>query len=113
MLQWKEFSAWITIDGKVAPEFDVKTLEDEKEVACWIPSKLGKTFELHWKNSFYRHNTMGNIKVDGSECGGMIIHTPFDFPETVSYGGISDGRNCEPFVFSALELTGSISSFTP
>ena len=42
MLHWKEFSAWVTIDGKEVVEYDVETSEDEKTVTCWIASELGK-----------------------------------------------------------------------
>lgn len=36
------FSAWITIDGVEATEYDVVTSDDKKTVTCWIASELGK-----------------------------------------------------------------------
>lgn len=42
MLQYKEFSAWIVIEGEEAQEFNVEASEDEKKVSCWIPSEVGK-----------------------------------------------------------------------
>lgn len=42
MLQFNEFSAWITIDGQPAPEYAVEVSEDERTVTCWIESKLSR-----------------------------------------------------------------------
>jgi hypothetical protein len=42
MLHWKEFSAWVTIEGVEAQEYAVEVSEDEKTVTCWTPSELGK-----------------------------------------------------------------------
>lgn len=42
MLQYKEFSAWITIEGTEAKEFSIEVSEDEKKVTCWIASEVGK-----------------------------------------------------------------------
>jgi hypothetical protein len=42
MLHCKEFSAWVSIEGKVTEEYGVEISEDQKSVTCWIPSELGK-----------------------------------------------------------------------
>ncbi|KAJ7467185.1 hypothetical protein FB451DRAFT_1093244, partial [Mycena latifolia] len=104
-LHWKEFSAWITIDGKEAPELDVETSEDEKTVTCWIASELGKTFSVCWKNASYYHDTCGQVKTDGIACGGRVIYGRSLPSQTAEQKGISDGQSIKPFVFSSLELT--------
>ncbi|KAJ7467179.1 hypothetical protein FB451DRAFT_1260373 [Mycena latifolia] len=75
MLHWKEFSAWVTIDGKVTPELNAETSE-EKTVTCWIASELGKRFAVtvHWENSAYHDDTLGYVKMDGNRCGGRMIY---------------------------------------
>ncbi|KAJ7162089.1 hypothetical protein C8R46DRAFT_1222224 [Mycena filopes] len=52
MLQFKEFSAYITIDGQPAPEYAVEVSEDERTVTCWIASELGKVrFSVDWRTT--------------------------------------------------------------
>ncbi|KAJ7267543.1 hypothetical protein B0H12DRAFT_1229856 [Mycena haematopus] len=74
MLQCKEFAAWVSIDGTEAPEYGVEMSEDQKSVTCWIPSELGKKFAVHWKNISYDGDTRGRVFMDGTNCGGTIIH---------------------------------------
>ncbi|KAF7357829.1 hypothetical protein MVEN_00829000 [Mycena venus] len=106
MLHWKEFSAWITIDGKEAVEYNVETLEDEKTVTCWIASELGKKFSIDWKNSYFPQDVAGYVKVDGTTCGSKVSLYSNHFKEDIiSQTGVSDGTTLRPFVFSALELT--------
>ncbi|KAJ6508064.1 hypothetical protein DFH09DRAFT_275412 [Mycena vulgaris] len=103
-MHWNEFSAWLTIDGNVAPEFDVETSEDQKTVTCWIASELGKTFAVHWKNSSYYHDTIGRVKMDGTPCGGSLIRKQF-LPKAIEHGGVFEGTSVKPFMFSSLALT--------
>ncbi|KAF8199959.1 hypothetical protein K438DRAFT_1822920 [Mycena galopus ATCC 62051] len=71
MLQWKEeFTAWITIDGKEAVEYDVQTSEDNKTVTCWIASELGKKFTICWKKLPTTPRSAGSHQIDGNDCGG-------------------------------------------
>ncbi|KAJ6508071.1 hypothetical protein DFH09DRAFT_1050306 [Mycena vulgaris] len=107
MLSREGFSAWITIDGKEATEYDVETSDDQKTVTCWIPSELGKIFSVNWKISAYPQDTIGLVEVDGNMCGGPIVYT-HSLPKTSHEDGISDGMNLKPFMFSSLELTGEI-----
>ncbi|KAJ7141253.1 hypothetical protein C8R44DRAFT_243530 [Mycena epipterygia] len=100
----KEFKAWITIDGKEAVEYDVQTSEDQKTVTCWIASELGKTFSVNWENSSYRHDVIGDVKMDGNHCAGDIIYGHL-LPKTVCNKGVSDGTTIKVFMFSSLEMT--------
>ncbi|KAJ7782352.1 hypothetical protein DFH07DRAFT_321222 [Mycena maculata] len=100
----RQFSAWICIDGKEAPEYEVVTSDDTKTVTCYIPSELGKKFTVHWTNASYRGTTSGQVKMDGNACGGKILHAR-SLPQTTMNDGVSDGRSVRPFMFSSLSLT--------
>ncbi|KAJ6629481.1 hypothetical protein B0H10DRAFT_1987367 [Mycena sp. CBHHK59/15] len=104
MLHWREFSAWITIDGVEAPEYDVETSQDEKTVTCWIASELGKKFSVCWRNTSYRHDTSGGIKMDGNPCGGLVVYGR-TVPKNAKKEGVVDRLTVRPFVFSSLTLT--------
>ncbi|KAJ7656665.1 hypothetical protein B0H17DRAFT_993018 [Mycena rosella] len=100
------FSAWVTIDGKEAIEYDLETSEDQNTVTCWIPSELGKRFVVHWKNSAYHHDTLGQVSMDGTWAAGQFIrHRIPSLPAATHCDGVSDGTSVKPFVFSSLELT--------
>ncbi|KAJ7680697.1 hypothetical protein DFH06DRAFT_939276, partial [Mycena polygramma] len=105
MLQWKEFSAWISIDGREPEEYGVEVDEDEKTVTCWIASELGKKFSVHWSNTSYCHDTRGKVSMDGVPCSSYIIFGG-NVPKTRVADGVSeDGISVKPFMFSSLELT--------
>ncbi|KAJ7141254.1 hypothetical protein C8R44DRAFT_763071 [Mycena epipterygia] len=104
MLSWKEFSAWITIDGIETPEYSVETSEDQNTVTCWIASELGKKFSIHWENSSYRTHTAGEVKMDGNKCQAKLIYGHL-VPRTVFKEGVTDGQTIKPFTFSSLALT--------
>ncbi|KAJ7212934.1 hypothetical protein GGX14DRAFT_445715 [Mycena pura] len=106
MLQWKEFTAWVSIEGKEAKEYDVKTSEKQKTVTCWIASELGKKLAINWTNKKYSsHDTAGYVTIDGIECGAEIIEQDESLPQTAEISGVSNGSTIRPFMFSALELT--------
>ncbi|KAJ7761012.1 hypothetical protein B0H16DRAFT_557407 [Mycena metata] len=105
MLHFKEFSAWIMIEGKEAPEYDVQVSEDEKTVTCYIAAEIGKKFSVHWKNASYNQDTSGRVKTDGNACGGKILRCG-SLPQVTSKHGVSENAtSIRPFVFSPLELT--------
>ncbi|KAJ6498800.1 hypothetical protein C8R45DRAFT_980019 [Mycena sanguinolenta] len=100
-MQLKEFSAWVCIDGKEVPEYNVEISEADRTVTCWIASELGKKFSVHWKNSAYQGSTAGDLKMDGTSCGGKLMR----YPSTTSKDGVIDGQTLKPFMFSSLQLT--------
>ncbi|KAJ6594448.1 hypothetical protein B0H19DRAFT_1095537 [Mycena capillaripes] len=104
MLHWKEFSAWVTIDGEEVAEYNVETSEDAKTVTCWIASELGKKFSVCWKKSYWPQDVTGYTKVDGIGCGGKVLQG-LNPTYTVNHNGATDGRIVKPFMFSWLELT--------
>jgi hypothetical protein len=130
MLQFREFFAWVSIDGVEAPEYEVEISEDQKSVTCWIASELGKVvlitycfatldfdlnpnaqeFAVYWRNTSYNCDTSGLVYMDGNLCGGKIIYAR-DLPFTVFKDGVRlDAISIKPFMFSSLEITGAYSS---
>ncbi|KAJ7733604.1 hypothetical protein B0H14DRAFT_2996343 [Mycena olivaceomarginata] len=105
MLQFREFFAWVSIDGVEAPEYEVEISEDQKSVTCWIASELGKEFAVYWRNTSYNCDTSGLVYMDGNLCGGKIIYAR-DLPFTVFKDGVRlDAISVKPFMFSSLEIT--------
>ncbi|KAJ7282750.1 hypothetical protein C8J57DRAFT_50938 [Mycena rebaudengoi] len=105
MLHFNEFSAWITIDGVDAPEYNVEVSHASNTVTCWIASELGKTFTVNWRNgSYYANDVAGYIRADGSFCGGSICRAA-SVPSTIVKRGVEDGVVLRPFTFSSLTLT--------
>ena len=63
MLNYKEFSCWIEIEGEEAKEYDTRQTENDKGIAtvtCWIASEAGKVYRfkilvlfelIHYSNS--------------------------------------------------------------
>ncbi|KAJ7782348.1 hypothetical protein DFH07DRAFT_790347 [Mycena maculata] len=105
MLQSKDFSAWISIEGVDAPEYGVEISENQEELSCWIPSEVGKKFTVHWSNISAPGLTGGGVQVDGHKCGFEAIAS-----ETRPISAFMDGiaetdTKTRPFVFALLDLT--------
>ncbi|KAJ6460829.1 hypothetical protein C8R47DRAFT_1226079 [Mycena vitilis] len=99
-----KFSAWVAVDGVVAPEFRIKTSLKRKTVTCWIPSELGKKLSVHWKNISYHGDAEGCLEMDGKYCG--ITQLLKDYVgDDVEEIGIYDGLTGKPFTFSSVRLT--------
>ncbi|KAJ7162090.1 hypothetical protein C8R46DRAFT_1000031 [Mycena filopes] len=105
MLQFHQFSACISIDGRQTPEYAVEVSENERTVTCWIASELGSRFSVEWRNASYSYPTRGKVIIDGKSCGARVLRAR-TLPEFTSKSGVSDAHCVKPFVFSALELTG-------
>ncbi|KAJ7160249.1 hypothetical protein C8R46DRAFT_1194645 [Mycena filopes] len=112
MLHWKEFSAWITVDGQEVPEYDVQISEDEKKVTCWVPSEVGKTFSVRLKTSSFSQEIGGYLTMDGHYCSGRLMEG-HSWRNRVEYRGVSDGTIVKPFIFSELALTNDDSFLAP
>ncbi|KAJ7091958.1 hypothetical protein B0H15DRAFT_799705 [Mycena belliarum] len=110
MLHWKDFCAWVCVEGQEALEYGVETSEDQQTVTCWIASELGKTFSVHWTNTSYFHATAGYLKMDGHDCGGKFI-IGRTRPSSAEMRAVTDGLTVRHFNFSPVELTGEIFKF--
>ncbi|KAJ7933794.1 hypothetical protein B0H13DRAFT_1951984 [Mycena leptocephala] len=97
MLQSQDFSAWITIEGVEAAEYNIEVSENQQELSCWIPSEVGKKFTVNWTNV--------SAPVDGHKCGFEAIASETR-PITAFMDGIAEtDTKTRPFVFAPLELT--------
>ncbi|KAJ7680819.1 hypothetical protein DFH06DRAFT_1077812 [Mycena polygramma] len=100
------FEAWITIEGEEVEQYEPKTVEYPTGQTCWIASQINKGFSIHWKNTDVFCQTVARIWVDGIECSGEIILMP-NREATIS-GRRASGSTVSPFVFSPLNLTGTV-----
>ncbi|KAJ7141250.1 hypothetical protein C8R44DRAFT_763059 [Mycena epipterygia] len=105
MLTSAEFSAWITVDGVEAPEYNIEVSENQQGFSCWIPSEVGKKFAVHWTNMSAPGLTGGGVQVDGHKCGFEAIASDTR-PISAFMDGIPEGSTkTRPFVFAPLDLT--------
>ncbi|KAF5349784.1 hypothetical protein D9758_010209 [Tetrapyrgos nigripes] len=91
MLDFGNFSSWITIDGVPLQEYDITT--KGLETTCWIPSEAGKPFlftklDLTDDDAFLSasHQQIGEIKVefwDAIEVGKGSFSNTFSEPGKV------------------------------
>jgi hypothetical protein len=129
MLQFENFSAWVTVDDVELPQYSVEHSTDGKQVTAWIPSEAGKVecliaivsrplnltvsiknFAVKWKDSIRSYATSGRVFVDGTHCGGRItyatkhrrLHNAIATKDYIR----KSASTVRPFMFSQLELTG-------
>ncbi|KAJ6594445.1 hypothetical protein B0H19DRAFT_1247116 [Mycena capillaripes] len=103
MVQYGGISCWIEIENKTTPEYHIQTFSDQRIVACWIASDVGKSFSVAWKNAFLPAPTAGHVFMDGNECGGRVLHGPSAL--CARHEGVTDTRMVRQFTFSSLTLT--------
>jgi len=98
MLSHLGFSAWISCEDKALPEFEVHAISNR--VTCWIPSKEGKAFVVHWRDDGSKIDTAAYITLDG-----FVVSGRFLFGQgKASRGGVRTGVSSErPFVFSKVD----------
>ncbi|KAJ7468562.1 hypothetical protein FB451DRAFT_1560291 [Mycena latifolia] len=97
----------LDVEGaEASPEYGVKIGRERYTATCWIPSTAGKKFAVHWTNRSYRHPTMGSVKIDGVNYGGIVMHAdPGTLPETTCHDGvILEDAKLRPFMFTSLEV---------
>ncbi|KAF8591218.1 hypothetical protein K439DRAFT_1627287 [Ramaria rubella] len=102
-LTCRGFSAWITIEGEPIPVYK----EETTEATCraWIPSTVGKTFSVWWKDdSKTRIATSGHVFIDGHDVASAIMRPGRSKP-VERMGAKTSARRLKPFRFSVLRLT--------
>ncbi|KAJ7761020.1 hypothetical protein B0H16DRAFT_1884456 [Mycena metata] len=105
MLQSKDFSAWIAIEGVEVPEYGVEISENQQDITCWIPSEVGKKFSVNWTNVSAPGLTGGGVQVDGIKCGFEAMAAEMR-PISAFMDGIAEtDTKTRPFEFAPLELT--------
>ncbi|KAJ3843922.1 hypothetical protein F5878DRAFT_603365 [Lentinula raphanica] len=101
-LAFKDFSAWIEVDGSELPLFDVNV--EGNEVSCWIPSEVGKAFIVKVRTGERRTPKSLGLYMDGQSFGGKFMDT--GAPRTCTFAGVrTSATTQQPFVFSNVELT--------
>ncbi|KAJ7467180.1 hypothetical protein FB451DRAFT_1093236, partial [Mycena latifolia] len=108
MLQASGFSAWIEIDGVQATEYSIEVFEAQRTITCWIPSNVGKSFSVGWRNNSVSTTTAGHVIMDGHDCGGRVLYGPSAV--YAKHEGVTDARTLRQFTFSSLTLTGKLRS---
>ncbi|KAJ6507192.1 hypothetical protein C8R47DRAFT_86666 [Mycena vitilis] len=104
MPQCQGFTAWITIDGETAEEYDLETSEDGKTMTCWIASQLAKKFSVHCRAPPLACDIGGYVDMDGTKCGGQTLRATTQ-DRHFQKNGVSDGTIIRPFMFSSLQVT--------
>ncbi|SJL09956.1 uncharacterized protein ARMOST_13338 [Armillaria ostoyae] len=106
MLTYDHFSAWVTIEGIQAKEYQVEVTSGR--VTCWIPSEANKTFKIHWKDNNFAFPTKIIARVDGTHYGYYCI-----LQKDRRHQGSTDGipiteTSRLPFMFSNIKLSGAV-----
>ncbi|KAF7322087.1 hypothetical protein MKEN_00732100 [Mycena kentingensis (nom. inval.)] len=103
-------SAWVSIGGVDATEYNVEVNAETKTVTCWIASEVGQEFIVKWKKTSFKakKNLIGKLYIDDNFCGGKIFrHDRSDQSFVAQYIGATqvDRTQSRPFRFSALKTT--------
>lgn len=98
------YSAWIEVDGKALPEYDIQYSDNGTRATCWVPSEAGKEFIIVYKGTFGESGIGTRVTVDGVFCGGKVIRggsTSAKYHKGVS----TSERTYKPYIFSNCQLT--------
>ncbi|KAH7928295.1 hypothetical protein BV22DRAFT_1005153 [Leucogyrophana mollusca] len=109
MLQHRQFSACINVDGVELEQYGTEYLPDENKVTCWVASEAGKQFSVKWQDSSSprQHDTSGYVKVDGVSCFARIIPQKHKFRNWAEGSEfVVSSTSVRPIMFSNLQVTG-------
>ncbi|CAA7269515.1 unnamed protein product [Cyclocybe aegerita] len=105
-LQFKEFRAWIEVDGQVTECLLPHTDFNKGEVGCWIVSEVGKTFSIAaFKDASTPYDTRITAYIDGFRVAGSFGRKDEVARHTFRYYKTSN-KTKRPFIFSRVPLTG-------
>ncbi|KAF7322109.1 hypothetical protein MKEN_00734500 [Mycena kentingensis (nom. inval.)] len=102
------FSAWVSIGGVDATEYNVEVNAETKTVTCWIASQVGQSLSVVWQKTTFQENEdlSGRLKIDGKKCGAKIFFRTKTSPQRRLDGlPEPDGFSVRPFQFSSLTTT--------
>ncbi|KAK1226656.1 hypothetical protein PQX77_010368 [Marasmius sp. AFHP31] len=105
MPSFREFKAWITIEGVPVIELSAEASGVlGNTITCWIPSEEGKSFSIHIRDNLVSKPTIIEYFIDGNRCGGAIIRGQ------APRSGFIDGfrvnpEHVRPFMFSRVVTT--------
>jgi len=78
---------------------------DGKTATCWIPSEVGKKFEVNWTDIYGGVATTGDVAIDGAVKTKCVIHGHRKGATTSAEGVYVSQNEHKPFLFSALQVT--------
>ncbi|KAF8843791.1 hypothetical protein BDN67DRAFT_963980 [Paxillus ammoniavirescens] len=116
MLNLKEVSAWIEVDGQELEQYGVTQDLGKSEVTCWIATQAGQNFSVVYRDNMpHREHSLASYLIfDGTGVRGTVSCAPtatlcnanFAIPRTVVQNDCSlSATLARPFIFSKLELT--------
>lgn len=98
MLTHRGFSACIVSEGKPIPEYLAAVVADKPNtISCWIPSEVGKTFSVHWRDEGTKVHSCAFITLDGFVVPGRFL---FGEGEACRNGVRSGPQTERPFMFA-------------
>ncbi|KAG2349760.1 hypothetical protein BDR05DRAFT_871172 [Suillus weaverae] len=104
MLTHRGFSACIVSEGKPVPEYLAAVVaEKPNTISCWIPSQVGKTFSVHWRDEGTKKHSCAFITLDGFVVPGRFL---FGEGETCRNGVRSGPQTERPFMFAQRPSSG-------
>jgi hypothetical protein len=98
MLSHLGFSAWVSCEDKPLPVYEV-TISGSR-VSCWIPSKEGKAFVIHWSDRGSKVDTAAYITLDGLVVSGRYL---FGHGHSFRSGVRTSVSSERPFIFSKVD----------
>ncbi|KAG5642896.1 hypothetical protein DXG03_001903 [Asterophora parasitica] len=73
-MQFLEFEAFVTVDDKELPEYEIKFDDVAKTATCWIPSEADKSFAITSRALTQQpYDIVIRHMVDGIRIGGFVI----------------------------------------
>ncbi|KAG2158235.1 uncharacterized protein EDB93DRAFT_1120537 [Suillus bovinus] len=105
MLTHRGFSACIVSEGKPIPEYLAAVVaENPNTISCWIPSEVGKSFSVYWRDEGTKKHSCAFITLDG-----FVVPGRFLFGEGEAWrSGVRSGPQTErPFMFAQRPSSGA------
>ncbi|ESK95308.1 hypothetical protein Moror_3935 [Moniliophthora roreri MCA 2997] len=104
MVSFNDFSAWLTIEGVDAQEYDVQVDQEKHTVTCWVASEAGRTYNVSLKTS--RTDTVNALlRIDGAAINGRTIRSNSTTKSATFNGFRATSTAIHPFRFSRVAIT--------
>ncbi|KAJ3732402.1 hypothetical protein DFJ43DRAFT_1073754 [Lentinula guzmanii] len=105
MPSFLSFSASIVVEDKPLDEYNVEVTEVEglATITCWVPSVVGKKYQVQWKDSVVKLISRGTVLIDGINYGGKVVRRINQIQKKSNYR--VSPTAVRPFEFSNLRTT--------
>ncbi|KDR68599.1 hypothetical protein GALMADRAFT_146251 [Galerina marginata CBS 339.88] len=98
------FSCWIQVDGKHLTEYKIEYSVDGTQATCWVPSEVGKEFQICYCDPVRILTTGSRVTVDGIRCSSKILSTRHPRSTVTHIGVTTTDTTTRPFIFSSCQL---------